>query len=86
MTPPDTLAFHAAAPGGDRGRVLVLWRPDAEGNVACREWSSEAWLAPGHDRTLAARGVLGRVEQWVNEGWTLSEPIGRIRAWLGSRR
>ena len=45
----DTLAFHAAAPGGGEGYVLLLHRPDGDGLVRWQQWSSDDYMAPATD-------------------------------------
>lgn len=82
---PDTLAFHAAAPGGGEGYVVLLYRPSADGQVRWREWSSDDYMAPARDGTSPVEEVAGRVDEWARAGWTLSEPPHRISGWLRAR-
>jgi hypothetical protein len=82
---PDTLAFHAAAPGGGEGYVVLLERADAEGRVRWREWSAEDYMAPAREGTSPASEVADRVEGWARAGWTLSESVHRITGWLRPR-
>jgi len=77
-----TLAFHAAAPGGGEGYVLLLHRPDAAGRVRWQEWSSADYLAPARDGSSSADEIVARVEGWARAGWSLSESTHRIAGWL----
>lgn len=81
----DTLAFHAAAPKGGEGYVVLLYRPDAAGQVRWREWSSDDYMAPARDGTSSVDEIVRRVEGWARDRWTLSEPTQRISAWLRAR-
>ena len=81
----DTLAFHAVAPGGGEGYVLLLHRPDAHGQVRWREWNSDDYMAPARDGTSLAEEVVSRVEGWARARWTLSESPHRITGWLRAR-
>jgi hypothetical protein len=81
----DTLAFHAAAPRGGEGYVLLLFRPDPAGQVRWREWSSGDYMAPARDGTSSVDELVLRVEGWARDRWTLSESPHRISAWLRAR-
>jgi hypothetical protein len=80
----DTLAFHASAPGGREGYVLLLERAGT-GEVRWREWSSEDYMAPAREGTAPADEIASRVEGWARAGWTLSESVHRITGWLRPR-
>ncbi len=82
---PDTLGFHAAAPEGGEGYVVLLERPDATGQVRWREWSSGDYTAPAREGTSTADEIVRRVESWARDLWTLSESPQRISAWLRAR-
>jgi len=82
VSAPDTLAFHAAGPGGDEGAVVVLHRPDAEGRVRSVEWSAGSYLAPGRLVFTTTDDVMARVAEWRRIGWKLSESPARIESWL----
>jgi len=81
----DTLAFHAAAPRGGEGYVLLLYRADEAGQVCWREWSSEDYMAPAREGSSPVDEMVRRVEAWSRDRWTLSEPVQRISAWLRAR-
>ena len=78
----DTLAFHAASPGGHEGFVVLLNRPDEEGRLSTTEWPAGAYLAPGQQAVWRADELLARVRGWRAAGWKLSEPVERIESWL----
>lgn len=78
----DTLAFHAAAPDGGEGYVVLLHRPDDAGRVETTEWPSDGYLAPGRHGSSTADEVLERVRGWRRQGWALSESVERIESWL----
>ena len=81
-TPPDNLGFHAEHPAGEDRRVLLLFRPDAGGRVAFREWGPGDHEAPGREGVAPAAEVEERVRRWAREGWKLTEHPERICAWL----
>ena len=76
----DTLAFHAASPGGGEGFVVLLERGD--GMLRTTEWPAGAYLEPGRQGDTSAEELLARVRRWRSEGWKLSEPVERIESWL----
>jgi hypothetical protein len=85
VSTPDNLAFHAADPAGGNGVVVLLFRPDAEGRVRVREWSSAEYTQPGRERLESADEVRARVDAWARSGWTLTESPVRIAHWLDGR-
>jgi hypothetical protein len=78
----DNIAFHAASPGGGQGFVVLLFRPDAEGKVRYREWSSADYTAPGREDVMTAAEMNARVAEWTRTGWKLTESPVRIEHWL----
>lgn len=78
-----TLGFHAMAPGGMEGRVVEIARPTADGTVAVREWTSEAYLAPPAESVVPVSEMAERVRRWERAGWTFTEAPSRILYWLG---
>lgn len=80
-----TLAFHAAAPAGGEGYVLLLEGPDADGQVRWQEWSSSDYMAPARHGSSPAEEIERRVEGWARAGWAMSETPHRIRSWLRAR-
>ena len=85
MSEPDNLAFHAADPAGGGGVVILLFRPDSEGRVRVREWSSADYTAPGREDVVPAERMQARVDAWARAGWTLTESPVRIAHWLRPR-
>jgi len=81
----DTLVFHAAAPGGGEGYVLLLERLDAAGRLRWRRWSSVDYLAPAQEGTSTTDEVARLVEGWARDGWSLNESPHRINSWLCAR-
>jgi hypothetical protein len=77
----DTLAFHAADPGGEEGFVVLLHRPEG-GSVRTTEWPAGAYLAPATQQECPVDDLLARVRGWRSRGWQLSEPVERIESWL----
>ena len=78
----DTLAFHAAAPGGEEGFVVLLHRPGEGGRVRTTEWPAGAYLEPGRQGETPVDELRARVRGWRSAGWTLREPVERIESWL----
>ncbi|HYW13194.1 MAG TPA: hypothetical protein VE871_14635 [Longimicrobium sp.] len=85
MSAPDNIAFHAADPAGGSGVVVLLFRPDAEGRVRVREWSSANYTQPGREDILPVDEMRARVDEWARTGWTLTESPVRIGHWLAGR-
>lgn len=82
MSAPDNIAFHAASHTGAQGYVVLLFRPDADGTVRYREWSSADYMAPGREDVMTAVEMNARVAEWVRAGWKLTESPIRIEHWL----
>lgn len=82
MSVPENIAFHAADPAGGNGVVVLLFRPDAEGRVRVREWSSANYTQPGREDLMPVDEMRARVHEWARAGWTLTESPVRIRQWL----
>lgn len=82
MNPADNFAFHAAHPSGGEGYVLLLFRPDAEGTVHWREWSSTDVSRSGREGTSTVDEVIARAEAWHRAGWTMTEHPRRIAHFL----
>jgi hypothetical protein len=76
----DTLAFHAASPGGGEGFVVLLER--ADGRLRTTEWPAGSYLEPGRQGETSDEELLARVRGWRSAGWKLSEPVERIESWL----
>lgn len=86
MSGPDNIAFHAASPSGGQGYVVLLFRPDADGNVRYREWSSADYMAPGREDVVTTEEMSARVAEWARSGWKLTDSPVRIRSWLREGR
>jgi hypothetical protein len=82
VSAPDNVAVHASHPSGREGYVLLLFRPDAEGRVRFREWSSVDWTAPGREDVVPASELRRRIDGWVRDGWALTESPLRLAHWL----
>jgi hypothetical protein len=82
---PDNIAFHAADPAGGNGIVVLLFRPDAEGRVRVREWSSANYTQPGREDLMPVDEMRARVTEWARAGWALTESPVRIGHWLDGR-
>jgi hypothetical protein len=76
----DTLAFHAASPGGEEGFVVLLERGD--GMLRIVEWPAGSYLEPGRGGETSDEELLARVRGWRSAGWKLSESVERIESWL----
>lgn len=85
MSLPDNIAFHAADPAGGNGCVVLLFRPDEEGRVRVREWSSANYTEPGREDVMTVDEMRARVDAWARAGWTLTESPVRIGHWLNGR-
>lgn len=85
MSGPENIAFHAADPAGGNGRVVLLFRPDAEGRVRVREWSSANYTEPGQEDVVPVDEMRARVDAWARAGWALTESPVRIGHWLDGR-
>jgi hypothetical protein len=85
VSAPDNIAFHAADPAGGNGCVVLLFRPDAEGRVRVREWSSANYIEPGKEDVMPVDEMRARVHAWARAGWALTESPVRIGHWLSGR-
>jgi hypothetical protein len=81
----DTLAIHAGHPEGHEGYVLLLYRPDSEGRVRWREWSSDDYVGPPREGSSSVEEIVERVSNWGREGWSLSESVHLVMDFLGAR-
>ena len=80
----DTLAVTAGHPEGHEGYVLLLYRPDAEGRVRWREWSSDDYVGPPREGSSSIEEIVDRVSQWGREGWSLSESVHMVTSFLNA--
>ena len=78
----DALTVHASHPDGREGYVLLLHRPDAQGRVSWREWSSEDYVGPPREGSSTVDEIEQRLQEWDAGGWKLSESVHLVTAWL----
>ena len=72
MNPADNFGFHVTSPDGRRGVTMMLFRPDADGTVAWRQWATDDEVLGGREGASPVDEVLGRVEAWRRDGWSVS--------------
>ncbi|HKP75994.1 MAG TPA: hypothetical protein VJT67_10655 [Longimicrobiaceae bacterium] len=80
----ESMTVHAGHPEGHEGYVLLLYRPDAEGRVRWREWSSDDYVGPPREGSSSVDEIVDRVAQWNREGWSLSESVHLVTSFLGA--
>ena len=85
MNASETFTVHAAHPAGGEGYVLLLYRPDAEGRVRWREWSSDDYVGAPREGSWQVDEIEARVRQWARDGWKLSESEHLVSEWLRAR-
>jgi hypothetical protein len=78
----DALTVHVSHPDGHEGYVLLLHRPDAQGNVSWREWSSDDYVGPPREGSSSVDQIEQRLREWSQDGWKLSESVHLVTAWL----
>lgn len=78
----ESFAFHAAAPDGDGGYVLLLDRPDADGFVRVRRWESPDYTAHAREERVRCDDLRERIERQRRAGWRFTAPPQRVLAWL----
>ena len=78
----ESLAFHAAAPAGSDGYVLLLERPDESGWVRLRRWESPDYTAAPLELLERAADVRATISREIRAGWRFTAPPDRILAWL----
>ncbi|HEX8242999.1 MAG TPA: hypothetical protein VF541_05880 [Longimicrobium sp.] len=78
----DALTVHAAHPDGHEGYVLLLHRPDAQGRVSWREWSSDDYVGPPREGSSSVDEIERRLQEWTRGGWKLSESVHLVTTWL----
>ena len=81
----ETLALHADHPEGHEGYVLLLYRPDSEGRVRWREWSSDDYVGPPREGSSSVEEIVQRIADWGRDGWKLNESIHMVTEFLGAR-
>lgn len=83
MTPFDrSLAFHAAAPGGTEGYVLLVEAGSAPGRVLVRRWRSPDYTAEVPPLEQEAADLRDSVVREARAGWRFTLPPERVLAWL----
>ena len=82
MMQQDTVTVHASHPEGHEGYVLLLRRPDGEGRVSWREWSSDDYVGPPREGSSSVDEIEGRLQEWARGGWKLSESVHLVVSWL----
>lgn len=78
----ENLAFHAAAPPGEPGYVLLLERPDEAGWVRVSRWASPDYTAaPARERLPVAK-LVAEIRREARAKWRFTLPVERILSWL----
>jgi hypothetical protein len=78
----ESLAFHAAGPGGEGGYVLLLERRGGSDWLACRRWESPDYTRPADEERIAPADLRARVAREARDGWRFTVPVEHILAWL----
>jgi hypothetical protein len=87
MMQQDSITVHASHPDGHEGYVLLLRRPDPQGRVSWREWSSDDYVL-----LLHRPDSQGRVSwrEWSSDDYvgppregssSIDEVEQRLREW-----
>jgi hypothetical protein len=74
--------------GGDQEQPEMLFlieRPDAQGAVRLRSWTSNDWSAEPSVVMRQATDLLRDVEQWVRHRRRLNHELSVVRRWLTAR-
>jgi hypothetical protein len=82
MMQQDSITVHASHPDGHEGYVLLLRRPDPQGRVSWREWSSDDYVGPPREGSSSIDEVEQRLREWAQGGWKLSESVHLVDSWL----
>lgn len=71
--------------GGDAAtaeRLLLIGRPNEDGQVRVREWTSNSWNTEGDDYDVDADELLVSIQQAYDQQRLLGEEIYKVRRWL----
>jgi hypothetical protein len=71
--------------GGDAAtaeRLLLIGRPNEDGQVRVREWTSNSWNTEGDDYDVDADELLVNIQQAYDQQRLLGEEIYKVRRWL----
>jgi hypothetical protein len=71
--------------GGDAAtaeRLLLIGRPNEDGQVRVREWTSNSWNTEGDDYDVDAEELLESIQQAYDQQRLLGEEIYKVRRWL----
>jgi hypothetical protein len=78
----DTLELLVGGGAGAPEKLLVIERPNADGRVRLRQWTSDDWSAAPKPAECSASGLLGEIERAVREGRSLNRELAAVRSWL----
>jgi hypothetical protein len=71
--------------GGDAAtaeRLLLIGRPNEDGQVRVREWTSNSWNTEGDDYDVDAEELLESIQQAYDQQRLLGDEIYKVRRWL----
>ena len=79
----NTLQLLVGAGNGTPEMLLLLDKPNAEGVVRVRSWTSDDWSATPETRDLPKLDLLREIEGWARQRRRLNHQIAEVRRWLG---
>jgi hypothetical protein len=78
----ETLQLLVGGGQGQPEMLLLLDRPNAQGSVRVRSWTSEDWSAAPTTVERRAADLLRDVEQWARQRRGLNHSLTVVRRWL----
>lgn len=79
----NTLQLLVGAGQGEPEMLLLLERPNADGIVRVRSWTSDDWSAIPETREQPTLELLLQIEGWARQRRGLNHQISVVRRWLG---
>lgn len=78
----DTLQLLVGGGQGQPELLLLIGRPDAQGVVRVRSWTSDDWSAAPNPDMRRASELLRDVEHWARQRRRLNHELSVVRRWL----
>jgi len=81
----EMLQLLVGAGQGEPEMLLLLGRPNAQGVVRVRSWTSDDWSAAPTTSERPRADLLRDIESWVRQRRGLNHELALVRRWLGTR-
>jgi hypothetical protein len=81
----ESLGFHAAAPQGGEGYVMLLERMQPEALITVRRWDAPDYTAAPREERRSVAELRSQILREAKAGWHFTVPVERILFWLEAR-